>query len=73
MYVDNDGVIIAPETAGAPLVEYSREIFENPKAVVHGRVDVVLPRRSARPREVLDRLAPQHGFEPSFTLRRCRR
>jgi len=42
VYVDNDGVIIAPETAGAPLVEYSREIFENPKAVVHGRVDVVL-------------------------------
>ena len=42
VYVDNDGVIIAPETAGPPLVEYSREIFENPKAVVHGRVDVVL-------------------------------
>ena len=25
-------------TAGAPLIEYSREAFENPKAVVHGRV-----------------------------------
>ena len=25
-------------TAGAPLIEYSREPFENPKAIVHGRV-----------------------------------
>jgi hypothetical protein len=25
-------------TAGAPLIEYSREAFENPEALVHGRV-----------------------------------
>jgi hypothetical protein len=25
-------------TAGAPLIEYSREAFHNPKAVVHGRI-----------------------------------
>src|ERR1051325_286411 len=25
-------------TAGAPLIEYSREIFENPKTIAHGRV-----------------------------------
>src|SRR5260221_1298535 len=25
-------------TAGAPLIEYSREVFENPEAVIHGRI-----------------------------------